>query len=106
MKKRLMICVSIVDNLFSFCSRNYRQTCDQIQGLDLSAWSANGDYDFTTEHEEHFPDPTTTTIAPHLEDIGLDSDVIKLAVEKAKKNLNERKRFEYEAWLARKWMNV
>lgn len=93
---------NVIAHFFIMNFRNYRQTCEQIQGLDLSAWSANGDYDFSTEHEEHFPDPTTTTAAPILEDIGLDSTVIKLAIEKAKKNLDERKRFEYEAWLARK----
>lgn len=85
---------------FGSC-RNYRQTCDQIQGLDLTAWTSNGESDFTTEHE-HLIDPTTTTAAPLIDEVGLDSDLINSAFEKAKKSLNERKRFEYQAWLARK----
>lgn len=83
--------------------RNFRQTCDQIQGLDLSAWTSNDQSDFTTEHEELITDATTTT-APVFDEIDLDSDIIRDAVEKAKKNLNERKQFEYEAWLAREYL--
>lgn len=82
--------------------RNFRQTCDQIQGLDLSAWTTNEDAEFTTEHEELFAEQPTTSASPIFDEIDLDSDIVRDAVEKAKKSLNERKQFEYEAWLARK----
>lgn len=77
--------------------RNYRQTCHQLSGLDVSAWIAEEEPEFTTEADaEAQPD----TVEPSIEE--LNAEIVLNAMEKAKKDLNERNRFEYEAWLARK----
>ena len=72
--------------------RNYRQTCKQLPGLDLSAWQSDEEPEFTTEAgaEEE-------TATPAIEDVN--EDLIKEAIEKAKIDMNERRRFEYESWL-------
>lgn len=80
-------------------SRNYRQTCHQLSGLDLSAWVAEEEPEFTTESA----DLESEAVAPSVEE--LNEDIIEAAVQKAKMSLNERNRFEYEAWLARKYLN-
>lgn len=87
----MKIHVYLFKNLFS-TFRNFRQTCQQLSGLDLSAWQSDEEPEFTTEAsiEEE-------TEAPGFEEIN--ESVIKAAIEKAKVDLNERARFEYESWL-------
>lgn len=80
-----------------FFFSNFRQTCDQINGLDLSAWKSDEDY-VDIEQSEETAD-IATTVAPLLEE--LNPELIQAAVERARETLLERKRFEYEAWLAR-----
>lgn len=63
----------------------------------MSVWKSNEDSD-ATEGPEQLSEPITT-VAPILDE--LDPEMIRGAIEKAKENLNERKRFEYEAWLER-----
>lgn len=77
-------------------NRNYRQTCQQLPGLDLSAWESNEEPEFTTEANDEDEDHT---VPPSVEE--LNEEIIKAAIEKAKLDLNERRRFEYEAWLNR-----
>lgn len=78
---------------FEFLFRNYRQTCQQLSGLDLSAWQSDEDVpEFTTE-----ADIEEETEAPSLE--AINESVIKAAIEKAKFQLNERAQFEYDVWL-------
>lgn len=108
---KIPICKSC-DSRFSFCFylshffflfiRNFRQTCDQISGLDLSAWKTNGDDADDVEPIEDSAETAAaaTTVAPLLEE--LNSDLILAAVERARESLGERRRFEYETWLARK----
>lgn len=77
--------------------RNYRQTCQQLSGLDLTAWESADEPEFTTEASETEEDGT---VAPSVEE--LNEEIIKNAIEKAKIDLNERYRFEYDAWVNRK----
>lgn len=79
-------------------NRNFRQTCDQISGLDLSSWKSEDDSTSTETLEDIEP---ITTPAPFLDE--LNPDLINAAVERAREGLSERRRFEYEAWLARKF---
>lgn len=81
--------------MFSF--RNFRQTCDQISGLDLSSWKSEDDSTSTEGLEDIEP---ITTPAPFLDE--LNPDLINAALERAKESLTERRKFEYEAWLSRK----
>lgn len=83
---------------FTIFPRNFRQTCDQISGLDLSAWKTNDDAE-DIEQTDEFTE-ATTTVAPLLEE--LNPDLILAAVERARETLGVRRRFEYETWLARK----
>lgn len=71
-----------------------------MSGLDLTAWESDEEPDFTTEAtlEE---DETTP---PSFE--GINEDIVKAAIEKAKMNMNERTKFEYESWLARKYLVI
>lgn len=82
--------------LFFILSRNYRLTCQQLPGLDLSAWQSDEEPEFTTESFEGEQDGTSVT--PHSAE-EISEDIIKEAIEKAKINLNERAKFEYESWL-------
>lgn len=68
-----------------------------MPGLDLSAWASDEEPEYTTESDS---DIEADTIAPSLEE--LSAEIVMTAMEKAKKDLNERNRFEYEAWLSRK----
>lgn len=61
----------------------------------MSAWIADEELEFVTED-----DLEVDTVAPSIEE--LNEDIINAAMEKAKLDLNERNRFEYEAWLSRK----
>lgn len=79
--------------------RNFRQTCDQISGLDLSSWKSEDDSTSTEALEDIEP---ITTPAPFLDE--LNPELINAAVNRAKESLSERRRFEYEAWLARKFL--
>lgn len=81
--------------IWSLFSRNYRQTCQQLPGLDLAAWQADEEPEYSTEAadiEEAEPS--------NLEQVS--ESLIKSAIEKAKVDLSERNRFEYESWLSRK----
>lgn len=73
-------------------NRNYRQTCQQLSGLDLSAWKSDEEPEFTTE-----ADIEEETEAPGPE--AINESLIKAAIEKAKIQMNERARFEYDAWV-------
>lgn len=77
---------------------NFRQTCEQIAGLELSAWKAEED----AVVEEHTDEGDA--IAQQNENIfeDLNPDLLRAAVERARESMDERRRFEYQAWLARK----
>lgn len=64
-----------------------------MQGLDLSAWQSEEEPEFTTES---YAEDETSSI-PAYEEIS--ESVINTAIEKAKINLKERAKFEYESWL-------
>lgn len=71
-------------------------TCQQLSGLDLSAWQSDEEPEFTTEPLA--TEQEEASVTPHnTEEIS--EDVIKSAIEQAKINMNERARFEYESWL-------
>lgn len=72
---------------------NARLGCDQLPGLDLTAWKTS-DVEIVDEAE----DDATVEETPELEE--LDSELVNDALERARQELNERKKFEYEAWLA------
>lgn len=78
-------------HLISF-TRNFRQTCQQLPGLDLSAWQSDEEPEYTTESEDVEETATST-----IEEIN--EDLIKSAIEKAKADLIERAKFEYKVWL-------
>lgn len=79
--------------LLFFLSRNYRQTCHQLTALDLSAWQSDEEPELATEATN----VEEETVAPSFEEIN--ADLVQAAIEKAKIDLNERARFEYEVWL-------
>lgn len=74
---------------------NARLNCDQLSGLDVTAWRTETTEVVDEILEEQKPTP------PELAD--LNAGVIQQAIEKAKDQLNERKRFEYESWKNSKW---
>lgn len=67
-----------------------------MSGLDLSAWQSDEEPEFTTEASVE-----EETEIPTFEEVN--ESVIKAAIEKAKVDLNERARFEYESWLNSKF---
>lgn len=67
-----------------------------MPGLDLSAWQTDEEPEFTTEPFESEQDATSVT--PHAAE-EISEDILKEAIEKAKANMNERAKFEYESWL-------
>lgn len=69
--------------------------CDQIASLDLRPWQSNPDDEDAIEHVE---------IEPEVKEVisELNPELLEAAVERAKLELEERKRFEYESWLSRK----
>lgn len=77
---------------------NFRQTCEQIPGLDLSAWKSDEE-SLDVETSEELAE-VATTVAPLFDD--LDPKLIRAAMDRARESLTERRRFEYEAWLERK----
>lgn len=71
--------------------------CTQLPKFDLRPWKVNADEDeIHLEHIEVEPD-TKEAIAE------LSPELIEAAVERAKQELEQRKRFEYEVWRARKF---
>lgn len=80
-------------------NRNYRQTCQQLSGLDLAAWKSDEEPEYSTEAIDTDEEPITS-----IEEIS--ESMIKAAVEKAKIDLNERNRFEYMSWLNRKLLKI
>lgn len=81
--------------IYFISNRNYRQTCQQLSGLDLTAWESNEEPEYSTEAID-----TDEDEVPSIEEIS--ESMIKAAVEKAKIDLNERNKFEYMSWLNRK----
>lgn len=77
-------------------SRNTLLGCDQIAKFDLRPWQSNTDEIEAIEHVE---------VEPEVKEVisELSPDLLEAAVERAKIELEERKRFEYESWLARKF---
>ena len=69
--------------------------CDQLSGLDLSAWKT----DLADYVEEK---PQTKEQQDEIDEIS--PEILNAAVERAKEELNNRKKFEYEAWLERKFI--
>ncbi|XP_059616310.1 uncharacterized protein LOC132261488 [Phlebotomus argentipes] len=69
---------------------NARLTCDQLSGLDLSAWKFE-DNNYVEDTLEE------TTRMPDVEE--LSPEQIKEALRRAQEDLAARKRFEYEVWL-------
>lgn len=67
-----------------------------MPGLDLSAWQTDEEPEFTTEPFEG--EPAETSVTPHASE-EISEDIMKEAIEKAKANMNERAKFEYESWL-------
>lgn len=64
----------------------------------MAAWLADEEPEYTTESDA---DIEVDTVSPNIEE--LNAEIVLSAMKKAKKDLNERNRFEYEAWLARKF---
>ncbi|XP_013100427.2 uncharacterized protein LOC106082459 [Stomoxys calcitrans] len=67
--------------------------CDQILKLDLRPWQSVVDETASIEHVE---------VEPEVKEVisELNPELLEAAVERAKLELEERKRFEYESWLA------
>lgn len=72
--------------------------CAQLPQFDLKPWQVNPEDEVHVEHVEVEPD-TKEAIAE------LSPELIEAAVERAKQELEERKRFEYEVWRTRKLEN-
>lgn len=70
--------------------------------MDLAAWRADDEDEEIEQTEESAEVPTTVT--PIFEE--LNPDLILAAVERARESLSERRRFEYEVWLARKFKDL
>lgn len=68
-----------------------------MPGLDLSAWQTDEEPEFTTEPFEG-EQTDETSVTPHAAE-EINEDILKEAIEKAKANMNERAKFEYESWL-------
>jgi peroxidase len=72
---------------------NARLTCDHLSGLDLSAWKS--------EEIEVVEETSETSLGPHVPELEeLNPEIVKAALERAKQELMERKKMEYEVWLA------
>ncbi|XP_037820579.1 uncharacterized protein LOC119609748 [Lucilia sericata] len=67
--------------------------CDQIHKFDLRPWLNNPEEEESIEHVE---------IEPVVKEVmsELNPELLEAAVERAKMELEERKRFEYESWMA------
>lgn len=76
---------------------NYRQTCDQIAGLDLSAWKATEEAVQEAQNEELVAASNQSSILDEL-----NPELVKAAMERARETLEDRRRFEYQTWLNRK----
>lgn len=74
---------------------NARLNCEQISGLDVTPWRSETEEEVEEDVEEQTPTP------PELAELNI--DVIEKAIAKAKDQLIERKRFEYESWVNRKF---
>lgn len=68
-----------------------------MPGLDLSAWQTDEEPEFTTEPFDG-EQADETSVTPHAAE-EINEDILKEAIEKAKANMNERAKFEYESWL-------
>lgn len=70
--------------------------CDQIHKFDLRPWLNNPEEEENIEHVE---------VEPEVKEVisELNPELLEAAVERAKMELEERKRFEYESWLSRKF---
>ncbi|XP_058122599.1 uncharacterized protein LOC131293497 [Anopheles ziemanni] len=70
---------------------NARLNCEQLAGLDVSAWRSEQDETVEEYMQDEQPTP------PEFEELNM--DVISQAINKAKTKLNERKQQEYETWI-------
>ena len=79
---------------FLFC-RNSLLSCSQIPAIDLSPWQSNPEEVESVEHVE---------VKPEVKEVinEMNTEMLEAAIERAKLEMEERKRFEYEAWLSRK----
>lgn len=71
-----------------------------MASFDLRPWQTNVDEDAASiEHVE---------VEPEVKEVigELSPELLEAAVERAKLELEERKRFEYESWLARKFFDL
>ncbi|XP_037959455.1 myeloperoxidase-like [Teleopsis dalmanni] len=67
--------------------------CDQIPKFDLRPWYANAEDEEPIEHVEVEPE-----VKEAIKE--LNPDLIEAAIERARTELEDRKRFEYESWRA------
>lgn len=72
---------------------NARLACDHLTGLDLTAWKTD-----EAEIVDESNDDETIDEAPELEE--LDSELVSEALDRAREELNQRKKFEYESWVS------
>lgn len=68
-----------------------------MPGLDLTAWQTDEEPEIATEQFEGEQEDETS-VTPHISE-DINEDILKEAIEKAKANMNERAKFEYESWL-------
>lgn len=68
--------------------------CEQISSLDLRPWQSKQEEEELHEHVEMEPE-----VQEAISEINI--ELLEAAVERAKVELEERKRFEYESWLSR-----
>jgi peroxidase len=71
---------------------NARLTCDHLSGLDIAAWKID-EFDVVDEVSDESGAPSI----PEFDE--LSHDLINDAIEKAKIELSQRNKMEYETWL-------
>lgn len=71
---------------------NARLACDQLTGLDLTAWKTD-----EVEIVDETIEIGETEHTPELEE--LNSELVEEALERARQELNTRKKLEYESWM-------
>lgn len=71
--------------------------CNQIPKFDVRPWQST----FEDPHSTGESEITKPAVSEMISQ--LDSHVLNEAVERARLEMEERKRFEYEAWLAREY---
>lgn len=89
-----MSCFELFKLLFLY-SRNSLLSCSQIPSIDLTPWQSQPAEEDDVEHVEVEPEIKET-----LKE--MNQEMLEAAIERAKLEMEERKRFEYESWLASK----